>query len=187
MKKLLGVLLALVMSTAAYADYSFLEGLKYGVEVGANTATIVDVKGGSDGHNKAGYTFGGYAEKTLSDKLTTKFGLSYVTKGAHLYELTFLEVPLELQYFITDKFYVAGGTYLGFDVSDYKKGESTANKVDFGASLGLGYKCGKMALELQYARSLTNALDRSDGSTGIDDTGRHEVYTLALSYELGTL
>jgi len=169
MKKILLTVVAL-----ATFGLSQAQDIKFGAKAGLNISTITgDLE---DAKSLVGAHFGGFAEIKISDKFAFQPELLYSMQGAKSeysesdtdysyseeskYKLGYLNIPLMVKYFATDKLFIEAGPQVGFLLSakqDYSYSETymgitdsasidgidvkdNFETIDFGLNFGFGYE-----------------------------------------------
>jgi len=141
MKKISILILAIV-----YSVQSFSQGLDFGIKAGINFSTISDAAGLD---NKTGFVAGIFVGGKLNDKIGIQADLLYSQQGAEFntgeFDLNYLNVPIVLKYFVTDKMHIHGGPQFGVLIDDKTQtviGETindiATNDFDISGVIGVG-------------------------------------------------
>ena len=138
-----------------------LSAQNFGVQVGMNMASLSG-EGAEDLDMKMGINGGVVADFSLSDAMSLKTGALYSTKGAQMEDsgikmslaMSYLEVPLNIGFSVSDQISLMAGPYLGLLMSAKSKisgeffGETIEEEedikedmasMDFGINLGASF------------------------------------------------
>jgi hypothetical protein len=160
----------LVLFLLLFPFTSFAQKFNAGIRAGL-VASQVD--GDTyEGFDKAGVTAGLYVNRSFSDKFSLQLEMNYIQKGSrmpvddlnnyYLMRLTYVEVPLLLQWHVSNSFTLFGGPSYGVLVSSYEEnqlGELTNmpafKKYEIAARVGLAYKLSeKWNVDIRYCGSM---------------------------------
>lgn len=183
---------AIVLATQANSQ------IKFGVKGGVNIATVSTNWQGDFAEDEPnlkstfGYHIGAISDISFTDKLGFQPALLLSIKGAKedetgytdITRFTYLELPLNARYNVTESFSVLAGPYLGYGLggkntykedgeqeekTDIKFGsgeidfdtfdsseEIHARALDFGINLGVGYTVSKIVIGANYGMGLSN-------------------------------
>ena len=180
MKKIIFFVFALFISTT-----SFAQGIDFGVKAGVNFANITDAAGLS---NRTGFVAGIFLGGKLNDNIGIQGELLYSQQGAEFnagkFELNYVNVPILVKYYLSERFNVQGGPQFGIVVDDKTQtiigeviNDIGTNNFDVAAVIGLGYDL-PMGLRLsgRYQFGLSDVPEMG--------SGKNSVVTLALGYSL---
>lgn len=173
------------------------QDVKFGVKGGLNLATLGgDVDDNVDA--KIGFNVGGFVEIKISDKLAVQPELLYSVQGDKYSEsfgsvnytvkenLSYINVPVMVKYYVADKFNLEAGPQVGFLVSAKAKQDSEnvdikdgLNTIDFAANFGAGYDFTEnLSVGVRYNLGLANIVKDSD-----DYKVNNRVFSLSVGYK----
>jgi long-subunit fatty acid transport protein len=174
--------------------------VKFGVKGGVNIATVssnwqgVFAEDEPDLKSTLGYHIGAISDISITEKFGFQPALLLSVKGAkdegagykEVTKFTYLELPLNARYNLTESFSVLAGPYLGYGLggkSTYKEDgeqeektdikfgsgeidfetfdsseEVPARALDFGINVGVGYSISKITVGANYGIGLSNIL-----------------------------
>jgi hypothetical protein len=144
-----------------------------GVILGLSTSQV----GGDDlgGFNKAGLLIGVFANKSISEMLSFQMEMTYIQKGSNNpkmnengqgqqdISISYIEVPLLLQYYQSDKLKIEGGVLTAYLIDGYynnlsgkmSNGTNPFISYDIGLLLGIDYKYSKnISLNTRISNSI---------------------------------
>lgn len=183
MKKLWIVTLIGLMSTIGYG-----QGIDFGIKAGVNFATLTDATGLD---NRTGFVGGIFVGGKLGDKLGIQADLLYSQQGGEFnagdFDLNYVNVPVVLKYFVTDKLHIHGGPQFGILIDDNAQTVigQTINKIgtndtDISGIIGVGLDLPLgIRADARYNFGLTDVPDAPElGLT----KGKNSVITLSLGY-----
>ncbi|MEQ8906445.1 porin family protein [Ekhidna sp.] len=189
-----------VVVAALALAYQASAQIKFGVKGGVNIANVsTNWKGDfaedePDLKSTFGYHIGAISDISFTDKFGFQPALLLSIKGAKdegagykdVTRFTYLELPLNARYNVTESFSVLAGPYLGYGLSgkntykedgeqeektdikfgsgeiDYDTFDSSeemhARALDFGINLGVGYNISKITVGANYGMGLSNIL-----------------------------
>jgi len=195
-KQLLCICIAL--GTMAFSQST--DEPKFGVKAGGNLSSIT----ASDTKSKVGFYAGAFVNIPITDAFNIQPEVVYSEQGAKIkgdYEmatytvknmkqnLSYINVPVMVQYNATPTFYVEAGPEFGFLVSAQAKGDingstfkaSTKDMLktfNLGAGIGLGYKfTGNLGVNVRYIAGLTKIVKNEFG-----DSSKNTNFQLGLNY-----
>lgn len=180
MKKLIVAVLTLFIGTTAFS-----QELDLGVKAGVNFSKISDVDNLS---NKTGFQAGVFAGIKFTDKVGIQADLLYSQQGAEFdageFDLTYVNVPVVLKYYLIQGLNVQAGPQFGFVVDDNIKtvignieNQIEAEKTDVSGVIGAGYDFPfGVRLDARYNFGL------SDVSKVNGAEGKNSVFSIALGY-----
>ncbi len=167
----------------------------FGVKGGINVSSL-HFDDNTSGDSKVGFHLGGLAHIHASNQWAIQPEVIYSLEGAkeilvgnskYTENLSYINVPVLLQYFVHNGFRLEGGPQIGFlikakrkvgDVSvDNKNFKSTA----FSIPLGVGYLTATgVGFDARYVFGLSNINDNEDGPTI-----QGNVFQLGIFYQFG--
>lgn len=150
MKKLFTLLSAVMLTLSLSAQ-------EFGVQAGMNMANISGED--MDGDMKMGINGGVTAALSLTDAMTLKTGVLYSTKGTQMKEdgmemsanLSYIEIPINLSFSISDQMSLMAGPYIGLLMSAEMEVSGTGlfdgttdmkedtRGMDYGINVGAGF------------------------------------------------
>jgi len=183
MKKFLILLIAISFSSTASA-----QGLDFGIKAGVNFASISDATGLD---NRTGFVGGIFIGGKLGEKLGVQADLLYSQQGAEFnagnFDLNYINVPIVLKYFLTDKLHIHAGPQFGVLIDENAqtvlgtvidkigtKDTDVSGVVGVGLDLPFGLRA-----DGRYNFGLTDVPD--DQEKGFTK-GKNSVITLSLGY-----
>lgn len=176
--------------------------LEYGVKFGVNLADLrTDENSLSP---RATFHFGFEAEHAFDEKFSLQTELLYSRQGEvrrgrtlqntkfnNILALDYINIPVMVNYYVVDGFYVTMGPQIGFLVraqleetigvnSDQKDVQENYRNADFSAVFGAGYKTDwGFSVGFRYNLGFTNVLKNPYVYTG---TEKNSVLQLSMSY-----
>lgn len=180
MKKLIVAIVAICIGTTAFS-----QDLDLGIKAGANFSNITDA---SNLSNKTGFQAGIFAGLKFTDKVGLQADLLYSQQGAEFdfgdFDLTYINVPVVLKYYIVQGLNIQAGPQFGFIVDDKITvdlgdvvADAKAESFDLSAVLGAGYDFPLgIRLDARYNFGLTD-VSKLEGTNG-----KNSVFSLALGY-----
>jgi len=181
MKKLILVCMVCLIGGTVSA-----QGLDLGLKVGANFATINDATGGS---SKTGFVVGAFAGAKLGDKMGIQADLLYSQQGADFelgdIDLSYVNIPVVLKYFVTERIHVHAGPQFGFVVADNVSKVINnlveAESFDLTGVIGLGLDLPLgIRADGRYNFGLSDVFKSTDDS--FDSGGKNAVFTISVGY-----
>ncbi|MEM0516740.1 porin family protein [Aequorivita flava] len=177
MKKLIVVALTLFIGTTAFS-----QELDLGIKAGANFANISDASSLS---NKTGFQAGIFAGIKFTENVGIQADLLYSQQGAEFdageFDLTYVNVPVVLKYYLVKGLNIQAGPQFGFIVDDQIKDVLgniyDAEKSDVSGIVGAGYDFPfGIRVDARYNFGL------SDVSKDLDGKNKNNVFSVALGY-----
>jgi hypothetical protein len=181
MKKMI-VALALLASTAIM----MAQEIDFGIKAGANFATITDASGLS---NKTGFQAGIFGGFKFTEKLGIQADMLYSQQGAEFdageFDLSYINVPIVLKYYVAQGFNLQAGPQFGFVVDDEISfdvlndiaTQVDAESFDLSGVVGLGYDFPfGLRFDARYNFGLTEVASEEGAE------GKNSVVSLALGY-----
>lgn len=153
MKKFLLICAMMLMAFGANAQ----EG-RWFVRGGAGVS-FMDVETDSD--NLFAYRVGVGYDYRVSQLFSIEPSLMWASKGATKVRLNYLELPVQGVFHIGNVFAINVGPYLAYGVSGKDKffsESSITNRFDLGASLGVRWYLGKIALGIEESYGFINTV-----------------------------
>ena len=188
----------IILTVAAVFAFGFVnaQDVKFGVKGGLNLATVGGDVEGVDA--KIGFNVGGFAEIKVSDKFAIQPELLYSVQGDKYSEsfggttytvkenLSYINLPVMVKYYVVDKFSLEAGPQVGFLISAKAKQGSESidvkdglNTVDFGANFGAGYDFTEnVSVGVRYNLGLSNIAKDSG-----DYKATNNVISLSVGYK----
>ena len=178
MKKLIVAIITLFIGTTAFS-----QEIDLGIKAGANFANISDV---DDLSAKTGFQAGIFAGIKFTDKVGIQADLLYSQQGAEFdageFDLSYVNVPVVLKYYLVQGLNVQAGPQFGFIVDDKISvgvfdDIAEAEKADVSGVVGAGYDFPfGVRLDARYNFGLT------DVSKDSGFEGKNQVFSIALGY-----
>lgn len=178
--------LCIVIGTMTLAQST--DGPRFGVKAGGNLSNFT----GGDSKSKIGFYAGAFVNIPISDAFGVQPEIVYSQQGAKAkydYEmgtyavknmqqtLSYINVPVMLQYNATPEFYLEAGPEFGLLVNAQAKGDindstykannkDTMKSFNFGAGIGLGYKfTPNLGVNARYIAGITKILKNDFGDS----------------------
>lgn len=174
-------IVAIFMGTTAFS-----QGIDLGIKAGANFANISDV---SHLSNKTGFQAGIFGGIKFSEKIGIQADMLYSQQGAEFdggeFDLTYINVPIVLKYYIIQGLNIQAGPQFGFVVDDKISFDvfgdisrkAKAENFDLSGVVGAGYDFPMgIRLDARYNFGLTD-VSKIDGADG-----KNSVFSVALGY-----
>jgi len=176
MKKLFTILCATLLSVGVFAQAQF------GTTTGLNMSNVV-----GDGESigmKMGMHIGASASIPFSDAMSLKTGALYSMKGASdsedgidmTWTLSYIEIPLNLSFAVSDQMHVMAGPYVGILMDANMKavydgttimeidGTDEMAVMDLGINIGAGFAVTEaISINAGYQLGLTSLDEEGDG------------------------
>lgn len=185
MKKLLILVITIVFSVQAFS-----QGLDFGIKAGVNFSSLRDATGLD---NRTGFVAGIFIGGKLNDKLGVQADLLYSQQGAEFstgeFDLNYVNVPIVLKYFVTDKLHIHGGPQFGVLVDDKTQtvigqtiNDIATNDFDIAGVVGVGLDLPfGIRLDGRYIFGFTDVPEAPElGFT----KGKNSVITLSIGYSI---
>ncbi len=179
MKKLIVAVITLFIGTTAFS-----QEIDLGVKAGVNFASISDVN--VDLSSRTGFQAGIFAGIKFTDKVGIQADLLYSQQGAEFdagkFELSYVNVPIVLKYYLVQGLNLQAGPQFGFVVDDKISlnvfGEiADAEKADVSGIIGAGYDFPLgIRMDARYNFGFT------DVSNDVAGNNKNNVFSLALGY-----
>jgi hypothetical protein len=180
MKKVTILIFALLISSSVFS-----QGLDLGIKAGLNFSSLTDAQGLS---NKTGFVAGVFAGVKFSDKIGLQADLLYSQQGAEFdagsFDLTYVNIPVVLKYYLFKGLNLQGGAQFGFNVADDistvigdVETQVKAESFDLSGVVGLGFDLPiGIRVDGRYNFGLTEVV-KSD-----INTPKNTVITLSVGY-----
>ena len=187
MKKISVLMFALFLGVGLYA-----QNAKWGLKGGLNVSTLTDEN--DELGSRLGFHAGVLSHIHLAPSWALQPEIVYSSQGAkytisdgeHSLGLSYINIPVQLQYMFNNGFRLQTGPQVGFliDVNDKRGDVETGNftsddfkTVDFAWSAGLGYLTHSgLGIDARYNFGLNNILDAGTASR------RNNVFQVGLFY-----
>lgn len=178
MKKILSILLVL----AAVQLHAQDKSITFGIKAGANFSNLkLDFDG--DGLSPDGATsvfVGGLVDIGLSESIHFQPELQYSIEGAKDADVSFVNLPLMLKYYLVDGFNIQAGPQVGFLV-DAEGGTDGLKSTNFALNLGAAYELpGGFFVDARYNIGVSNIAE-SDPDFG-DVSLKTKGFQLGIGY-----
>ncbi len=192
-------------------SFTYAQKAKFGIKGGLNSSNFSGDTGGIDFKSRIGFNVGAFAAIKLSEKITLQPEILYSTQGAKavnvsaLYDdviytgdvkfnLSYINVPVMIKYYVADKFNLEAGPQIGFltsaktstklDGSSQTVDEDIKDSfesVDFGLNFGAGYDFTKnVSAGIRYNLGLSNIFKTENGD---DSKTQNSVFSLSVGYK----
>lgn len=184
MKKLLAVSLVFFFSLSIVRA----QHVNFGIKGGYNSSSV-QISDGADFNSKSGIHIGGLAHIHINSHFAVQPELVYSCQGGESgntkLKLSYINVPVLVQYMVNDGFRLQTGPQVGFLVSAKQKIgdievdiDDTFNSVDISWVLGGGYLFSSgFGIDARYNIGLNNISDDSDFEA------KNRVFQVGLFYQ----
>jgi opacity protein-like surface antigen len=206
MKKIiLSSLLVLAVS------FTYAQKAEFGIKGGLNSSNFSGDTGGIDFKSRIGFNVGAFAAIKLSGKITLQPEILYSTQGAKAvnvsqfyngalytgdvkFNLSYINIPVMIKYYVADKFNLEAGPQIGFltsaktstkldgfnqTVDDDIK--DSFESLDFGLDFGAGYDITKnISAGIRYSLGLANIAKTEPGD---NSKLKNNVLSLSVGYK----
>lgn len=137
-----------MLTAAAVFAFGFANAqeAKFGAKGGLD---LVSVSGGNG--SLTGFAFGGFAEFSLSDKVSLQPGLNFHTASENGGSISFIGLPVLAKFNVAEKINLLAGPSLYY-LLESGEGDKTTFNLDFGATYDIN---DKLFLEPRYSAGLT--------------------------------
>jgi opacity protein-like surface antigen len=204
----------IIFSSLLVLAMSFTYGQKahFGIKGGLNSSNFIGDTDGVDFKSRIGFNVGAFATIKLSEKITLQPEILYSTQGAKVSNVTmiimediltladikvnlsYINVPVMIKYYVADKLNLEVGPQIGFltsaessthyDVSNQTVDDDIKDSfesVDFGLNFGAGYDFTKnISAGIRYNLGLANI---SKTESGDDSKIENSVFSLSIGYK----
>jgi hypothetical protein len=186
MKKTLCVVVAFAMITVI----ANAQNVNFGVKAGYNSSSVEITNAGS-WTSKSGFHVGALAHIHASSHFAVQPEITFSTQGGESptekLKLDYFNVPVLLQYMVSDGFRIETGPQVGFLVSAKEKaGDNEADikdlfkGIDFSWDFGLGYVFSSgLGIDARYNLGLSDIADNPN----IDIKAKNRVFQVGLFYQ----
>ncbi len=159
------------------------------------------------GFNKVGIIAGGFVSTFISEKFDGNMQLMYIQKGSrknadpekndytsYLLRLSYIEVPLLLQWKYSNRFIFEAGPYFGVLLSSYEENEigelpdrRAFNDLEFGGSVGMNIVLvNNLIFNARLSTSFIPVRDHQSGQTFRLNAGQYNsVLAFTVQYKFG--
>ena len=202
MKKIVILALAVVATTATYAQLTTTFGIKAGVQ--NNLLVLRETSGGDDArlaYTGFGFHVGGIADLKFSEHFSVQPQLLLTSKGIKASDemsisMLNIDIPINLLY-RHNGFFIGAGPNLSYGLSAKQKsdgspdvdlyedngGDAPLKRFDFGANFTLGYECpGGLLLAANYTPGL---VDLANDGGGTEYNQRYFGFTIGYLFNKG--
>ena len=199
MKKYVWLFLAFIAFNSQSSGQSF----DAGVFAGLSTTQISGDQ--LSGFNKVGIIAGGFASTYISEKFDASMQIMFIQKGSrknakpdkndytsYLLRLSYIEVPLLLQWKYSDRFWFEAGPTFGVLLSQYEENEIGELPVErpfkdfeFGGALGMNIRLvNDLIFNIRLSNSFVPVRDHQSGQTDYLNAGQYNsVLAFTLHYK----
>ncbi|MDH3711510.1 MAG: PorT family protein [Cyclobacteriaceae bacterium] len=151
-----------------------------GVKGGLNIAKV-RVVNDDDRSSKLGANLGGFIRTDLSDNMDIQGEVQLSFQGWDGVNVTYINIPVVVKYYVAEQFDVFAGPQLGLLVSAEGNREPLLNETDIGINFGAEYHINEIiGVGANFNTGLSNVL--------IDDEGnrkfRNRVFQVFVAYRL---
>lgn len=153
---------------------------RFGIKGGINFSNI-NIDGRSDPDGKVGVHLGVFGNTPINadENLFVQPELLFSLQGPEDGNLTYINLPVVLKYYIVEQFSIHGGLQLGVLVAAEDDADENLTTVDLGVPLGAEFNVNEdFALGLRYVVGATDILDVE----GADINFYNRVFQLFASY-----
>lgn len=161
MKKNMIIMLILV----AFGMNAFGQGITFGVKAGANFSNL-KISFDSEGASPDGATsiyLGGLIDVGLSEKMHFQPELLYSIEGAKDADVSYVNIPLMLKYYLVEGFNIQAGPQVGILV-DAEGGTDGLKGTNFGLNFGAAFEVvGGFFADARYNLGLSNIAEEEPG------------------------
>lgn len=174
MKNLWIAILALMVTTLVSG-----QDIDLGIKGGVN---ISKVNFDGDTNSITGFVFGGFVGAKFGEKIGLQADLLYSQQGTKIeaeeINLDYVNIPIVLKYYLTDRINIQAGPQFGFVVEDGLSDISEdikANDFDMSGAVGLG-------LDLPFDLQVSGRYHFGFSDVSKEADGKNSVITLAVGY-----
>lgn len=192
-------------------SFTYAQKAEFGIKGGLNSSNFSGDTEGIDFKSRIGFNLGAFAAIKLSEKITLQPEILYSTQGAKAvnvsaiyddviytgnvkFNLSYLNIPVMIKYYVADKFNLEAGPQIGFltsaKTSTQLDGSSQTvdedikdsfESVDFGLNFGAGYDFTKnVSAGIRYNLGLSNIFKTENGD---DSKTQNSVFLLSVGYK----
>ncbi|MGB5378488.1 porin family protein [Muriicola sp.] len=154
-----------IVAVIAFISNAQAQGITFGVKAGANFSNL-KISFDSEGASPDGATsffIGGLVDVGLSEKVHFQPEIQYSIEGAKDADISYVNVPLMLKYYIVEGFNLQAGPQLGILV-DAEGGTDGLKSSNFGINFGAAFEViGGFFADARYNLGLSNIADEDPG------------------------
>ncbi len=161
MKKTLILLAAII----AYGTNLSAQNVTFGVKAGANFSNLkIEFDGsGASPDGATSLYVGGLVDVGISDKVHFQPELLYSIEGAEDAEVSFINVPLMLKYYLVEGFNIQAGPQIGI-LADAEGGTDGLKGTNFGLNFGAAFELvGGFFADARYNLGVSNIAEEEPG------------------------
>ena len=154
-------LLTIIMVSGVFAWNAQGQEVKFGVKAGANfsNVNVSSDFGNISPDGATSFYVGGLADIGLSEKFHVQPELQYSMEGAKDADVSFVNLPVMLKYYLIEGLNVQAGPQIGFLV-DAEGGTDGFKSTNFGMNFGAAYElAGGFFVDARYNLGLTDIAD----------------------------
>ncbi len=192
-------------------SFTYAQKAEFGIKGGLNSSNFSGDTEGIDFKSRIGFNLGAFASVKLSEKITIQPEIFYSTLGAKAvnftlvyddmlltgdvkFNLSYINVPVMIKYYVADKFNIEAGPQIGFltsaktstklDGSSQTVDEDIKDSfesVDFGLNFGAGYDItNNISAGIRYSLGLANIAKTEPGD---NSELKNNVFSLSVGYK----
>jgi len=186
MKKITVLVAAILISASGFS-----QSIDLGIKAGVNFANISGAPSGVTTKSITGFQAGVFAGLKLGEKIGIQGDLLYSQQGTEFsgtkFDLTYVNVPIVLKYYVFKGLNLQGGPQFGFAVSDNIKelsgGGLETKTMDISGIVGLGYDLPLgLRVDARYNFGLSDVLKDTGTVQGVATEGKNTVISLAVGF-----
>ena len=191
--------------------FTYAQKAEFGIKGGLNSSNFSGDTEGADFKSRVGFNIGAFAAIKLSEKITLQPEILFSTQGAKAdnvvvpyndvyytadvkFNLSYINVPVMIKYYVSDKFNLEVGPQIGFLTSaktstkvvgisqtSEQDAKDSFESVDFGLNFGAGYDFTENVFAgIRYNLGLANIAKTQSG----DNSKIHNnVFSLSVGYK----
>lgn len=192
-------------------SFAYAQKAEFGIKGGLNSSDFNGDTDGVDLKSRIGFNVGAFVSIQLAEKIILQPEILYSTQGAKAenvtapiddmlftgdikFNLSYINVPVMIKYYVSDKFNFEAGPQIGFltsaETSTKLDGYSQTfdedakkyfESVDFGLNFGAGYDFTKnFSAGVRYNLGLSNILKTEQGD---DSESQNSVFSISVGYK----
>lgn len=192
-------------------SFTYAQKAEFGIKGGLNSSDFNGDTDGVDLKSRIGFNVGAFVSIQLAEKIILQPEILYSTQGAKAenvtapiddmlftgdikFNLSYINVPVMIKYYVSDKFNFEAGPQIGFltsaktstkldgfDQTFEEDVKDSFESVDFGLNLGAGYDFSKkFSAGIRYNFGLSNVAKTESGDT---DEINNSVFSLSVGYK----
>ncbi|MEO6040138.1 MAG: porin family protein [Saprospiraceae bacterium] len=180
-------------------------GARFGLKLGINGSRFYDDAQAKDLNSKRGIVGGGFAKIRLTKHFSFRPEVLFATRGGEYnyanlgkseLKLSYLEVPLSLEFNLLSFLNVHGGFHVGLlagqdgkfrdsqgNTINFDLNRDDFNSVNYGWHIGGGIDLGNLGLHLRFLRGLQE-ISKSEAFNQVVGKLKNSAWELSLSYAL---